>query len=584
MRNPSPARQALAALAAYVLGALLLVVAAWASATTSWVGRCCDPEQSIWFLGWTPYAISHGLNPFFTTTIGAPAGVNLMWNAFVPVLGIAAWLPAQLGGPIFAYNVLVVAGIAVSGWTAYLALRRYAGPGLGSFVGGAVYAFSPYLASHAELHLNLLHVWVPPLFLLVLDELLVRRRRPAWAMGIALGLLSVVQLLISEEILATSVIAAAVLVLVLAASRRREIVAGLRRLAVALCTATVTFLVVGGWPLAAQFLGPQRLLARVQNSETFSTDLLNVFLPTPYQLIAPAPATDISRHFSGLFHEATAYIGLPLLVLLVVVAIERWDDLRIRTATVSGLVLLILSLGPHLTQGAVKTGIPLPWLPFSTLPILEHVIPGRLTLFVWLAIAGVVAMVVSEARSRGRAGRRRLAGVAIALAFILPVPLGHSSATIPGFFQRWPAQGIGATDTVLIAPIPGNGTEADQMLWAAVAGYDIRMAEAYAYMPLPDGRTSAGTPPTTLTEAMRTIQRDRTSILAAGALRTQIAADLRAAGIRHVIVGPIPAYGPMVAFFTNLFGRPPDEIEGVAIWRDVDVRGVTGITLAGGSP
>jgi hypothetical protein len=577
-------RLAIAALLAYVVGALLLAVAIWGDPITSWAGRCCDPEQEAWFLGWTPYALSHGLDPFFTTTIGAPAGVNLMWNSTMPALGLVSWLPARLGGPIFAYNVMLVAAIALSGWTAYLALRRYVGPGLGAFVGGAVYAFSPYVASHAQIHLNLTNAWIPPLFLIVLDELLVRRRRPAWLLGVALGLLSVLQLLVSEEILATSVIAAAVLVLVLAASRWREVGASLRRVAIATATAAMTFLIVGGWPLIAQFLGPQRLVGRVQDPDVFTTDLLNLFLPTPFQLIAPAAATDISRHFSGLYHEATGYLGLPLLVLLVVVAIERWDDLRVRIAMLSGLILLVLSLGAHLFVGAADTGIPLPWLPFGSLPILEHVLPGRLTLFVWLAVAGVVAIAVTDARGRGRAGAPRLLGVAVALAVILPVPLAHSSISIPRFFERWAAQGISATDTVLIAPIPGNGTEAAPMLWAAVAGYEVRMAEAYAFMPLPDGRTSAGTPPTALTEAMRTIQRDRTSILAAGNLRSQMAADLRAADIRHVIVGPMPAYAPMVAFFTNLFGRPPDEIDGVAIWSDVDVDGVTGVTLAGGSP
>ena len=572
---------ALAALGAYLAGAVLLSWSVWSAPTTTWAGRCCDPEQFMWFLGWTPYALSHGLDPFYTTSIGAPAGVNLMWNAAMPILGVAAWLPTRIGGPILAYNVLLVAGIALSGWTAYLALRRYAGPGLGSFVGGAVYAFSPYLASHAQIHLNLATAWVPPLFLIVLDELLVRRRRPAWLLGIALGLLSVLQLLISEELLATSVIAAAVLAVVMAASRLGELGVGLRRLTMALLTATITFLIVGGWPLAAQFLGPQRLTSRVQNADVFSTDLLNLFLPTPYQLLAPTAATDISRHFSGLYHEATAYLGLPLLVLLAVVAIERWGDQRVRSATVVGLILLIVSLGGHLTIGAASTGIPLPWLPLGQLPLLEHVIPGRLTVFVWLAVASVVAIAVSEARARGRAGWPRLLGVAVALIVILPAPLGRSSISIPRFFERWGEQGIGATDTVLIAPLPGNGTEAAPMLWAAVAGYDIRMADAYAFMPLPDGRTAAGPPPTALTDVMRAVQRDRTSILAAGNIRAQIAADLRAGGIRHVIVGPMPAHDPMVAFFTNLFGRPPEDVDGVAIWRDVDVRGVT---LAGGPP
>ncbi len=75
-------------------------------------------------------------------------------------------------------------------------------------------------------------------------------------------------------------------------------------------------MVVAGVPLAVQFAGPLRLTERVQDTAAFSTDLLNLVLPTRYQLLAPEAATSISHEFSGLYHEATAYVGLPLLVIL----------------------------------------------------------------------------------------------------------------------------------------------------------------------------------------------------------------------------------------------------------------------------
>lgn len=568
-------RAAALAAAVYVLGALLLTAGAWAAPTARWAGICCDQQQAIWFLAWTPYALTHGLDPFFTTLIGWPDGVNLMWNTATPILGLLAWLPARLGGPIFAFNVMLVAGIALSGFTAFLAVRRYAGGLLGPLVGGAVYAFSPYVASHAAIHLNLATAWVPPLFLLVLDDLLVRRRRPAWQLGVALGLLSVVQLLISEEVLATSVVAAAVLVAALAALHRSAIRDGLRRVVPALGAATVTFLVVGGWPLAAQFLGPQRIGEQVQDAATFSTDLLNLVLPTPYQLIAPDVVTQVSRDFSGLFHEATAYLGLPLLVVLVVVAVVRRADPRILAATVTGLVLLVLSLGARLHVGSVDTGIPLPWAPFGALPILEHVLPGRLTLFAWLAVAAIVANVVEAAtRLRTEVGGPRLAIVAVALLAIVPAPLAHWTLETPAFFQRWGEQGIGADETVLVAPYFDGGAEASPMVWAAVAGLGVRMPEAYAYMPQPDGTTRTGPPPTELFNVMRTIQGDGSFIVARGEVRAAIAADLRAADVRHVIVGPMAAHDQMIGFFTDLLGRPPQDEGGVSIWRDVDAAGV----------
>ncbi|HEX5588990.1 MAG TPA: hypothetical protein VFX65_01705 [Candidatus Limnocylindrales bacterium] len=571
-----PRLAAALALLAYVIAALVLTATAWRAPTTSWPGTCCDQEQAIWFLAWTPYAIGNGLDPFFTTHIGAPDGVNLMWNAAMPLLGLLAWIPSQLGGPVFAYNVLLVAGIALSGWTAYLALRRYAGGTLGPLVGGAVYAFSPYVASHAAIHLNLTTAWVPPLFLLVLDELLIRRRRSPWLLGAALGLLSVAQLLIAEELLLTSVIAAGILVLVLATWHREQLRDDLRRLVPALAAATATFLVVGGWPLAAQFLGPQRIGDQVQDPGRFSTDLLNLVVPTPYQLIAPDGVTGLSRDFSGLYHEATAYLGIPLLVLLAVVAARRWSDPRIRTATVTGLALLVLSLGPRLVVGTTATGIPMPWLPFQSLPLLEHVLPARFTLFTWLAVAAIVAIVVSEAgRMRLDAALPRFVAVAIALVVILPAPLAHWTIEIPGFFRTWSDRGIGVEETVLVAPYFDSGAEASPMVWAAVAGMGVRMPEAYAYMPWPDGQTRTGPPPTQLFDVMRVIQEDEAFVVARGEVRAAIAADLRAADVRHVIVGPMGARAQMVGFLTDLFGRAPDLVDGVEIWRDVHVAGVT---------
>jgi hypothetical protein len=170
----------LAAFVVYLLGAVVVTIGAWRGPMSGWAGSCCDQEQAIWYLGWTPHALANGLNPFFTTQIGAPSGVNVMWSPSMPLLGILGWLPAKVGGPIFGFNVLMVLGITLSGFTAWLAIRRWTGDGLGPIVGGAIYAFSPYVVSHAALHLNLATAWIAPLFLLVADELLVGSRVSPW--------------------------------------------------------------------------------------------------------------------------------------------------------------------------------------------------------------------------------------------------------------------------------------------------------------------------------------------------------------------------------------------------------------------
>jgi hypothetical protein len=561
----------LMAFAGYLLGAVAITFGAWRGPTTGWAGSCCDQEQAIWYLGWTPHAIAHGLNPFFTTQIGAPAGVNLMWSPSMPLLGLLGWLPAKIGGPIFAFNVLVVLGITLSGWTAWLAIRRWTGGGIGPVVGGAVYAFSPYVVSHAALHLNLATAWIPPLFLLVVDEILLTRRRPVWQSGVALGVLGAAQLLISEELLATSVIAGVVLVGVLAVVRRDGQIRA--RLAPALGVAAATFLALAGWPLAVQFFGPQRISAPVQDPTTFSTDLLNLILPTPYQLVAPSAATRVTHEFSGLYHEATAYLGAPLLVLLIVATIRLWDDLRIRVAAVTGAVLLVLSLGPWLHIGKDVLRVPLPWLALGKLPLLEHALPGRLTVYVWLAVAVMVGVITARAtRLSRRPAARWLLAVGLSLAFLLPAPLPRAPFTTPAFFRDWASHHIGPDETVLVAPYFVNGGEAAPMVWAAQADYGLRMPEAYAYVPQPNGGTYSGPAQSQLTFTMFVIQQRGTWLVARGDIRARIFADLEAAGVRHVIVGPTEHWQQLISFFTDLFGRGPTVEQGVAIWRDVAVR------------
>jgi hypothetical protein len=573
-------RGGLMAFLVYLLGAVVLTIGAWSDPTSGWAGTCCDQDQTIWYLGWTPHALANGLDPFFTSQIGAPDGVNLMWNTPMTLLGLLGWLPAQIGGPIFGFNVLMVVGIALSGFTAWLAIRRWTGDGLHSMVGGAVYAFSPYVASHAALHLNLATAWVPPLVLLVLDDLLVTRRRPRWQAGLALGVLGAAQLLITEEMLATSVVAAAVLVCVMAVARRDGRVRarwrdGAARLVPALAVATWTFLLLAAWPLAEQFFGPQRINGQVQDPKTYSTDLLNLVLPTPYQLVAPDAATRVSHELSGLYHEATGYLGLPLLALLVVVAIRQWGDLRIRVASITGALLLVLSLGPWLHVGKQALHVPLPWLLFGKLPLLKHVLPGRFTLFAWLAVAVIVAIVIGRAtRLASRPAIQWLLAVVAALVLILPAPLERMPAYTPAYFREWASHHIGPDEIVLVAPYSIDGALTAPMLWAAEADYGLRMPEAYAYMPQPHGGTASGPPVTRLSSIMRTIQGGIASPLARGEVRAQVAANLLYGDVRHVIVGPMQAWEAMIAFFADLFGRAPERVGGIAIWRDINVRGV----------
>lgn len=568
----SRVRELAGALVVYVALAFIFTSSAWADPTNRWIGHCCDQEQSMWYLAWLPTALEHGQNPLLTDRLNAPDGANLMWNTPSPLVGLLLAPLTRVGGPIIAYNVAALLAIALSGLACFAVLRRYTDGPLGPLVGGALYALSPYVASHTALHLNLIMVWAPPLFLLILDELVVRRGRRPELLGVALGIVGGLQLLTFEEVLATSAVAGALLVAVLAmvVRNREAIAASTSRMLRAFAPGLAAFLLIGGLPLAVQFLGPQRVDGPVQDTSLFSTDLLNVVLPTPYQLVAPAAATAVSRHFSGLYHEATGYVGLPLLLVLAWVVITRPGDRRVAVAAVMGALLLVLSFGPELHVAGEAWHVPMPWLPIGSLPLIEHAVPARLTLYMWLAIAVLVAIGVDHAAAMDR--RRaavRLTLVCLALLSVLPVPAASSTTEVPAFFRSWEQQGIGRDQVVLFAPWFTNGAGADPMLWAAVAEARPRMYEGYVFVPDAQGRPRYGPPPGPLARMMIEAQDHGVLPTLDAEARAAAFQELKDAEVSVVIIGPTRHRREMIALFTDLFGEAPTEVDGVQLWRDV---------------
>jgi hypothetical protein len=246
-----------------------------------------------------------------------------------------------------------------------------------------------------------------------------------------------------------------------------------------------------------------------------------------------------------------------------------------RIAGLMAITMFILSLGPVLQIGSESTGWPMPWAAVSWMPLLEHALPGRLTLYMWLAVAVIVTLTVDRLlKMRLQQFAPGWIALVAALALAAPAPIGSATNEIPPFFEHWNQQGIADDAIVLMAPYFTNGAGADPMLWAAAAGNAARMYEAYAYVPLPDGKPTYGPPPTQLSRIMETIQDHGDSIVVRGEARDRIARDLESAAITDVIVGPMRYRDQMIGFFTDLFGRPPEVIDGVWLWRDVNRSGV----------
>jgi hypothetical protein len=410
---PSKARPPLRALAeASAAGAVYLVLACllyW-PATPFGTGHlpgcaCGDPEQQTWFLAWTSHALTHGLNPFFTQYINTPRGANLAIDTAMPLLGVLGTPITLLAGPVATFNLLLKLGLAASGASMFWVLRRYTSWWPAAFAGGLLFAFSPYLAGQAVRHVFLSFVPLVPLFIPLLDDWLVSRRRSPLRSGMLLGLLAALQYLISPEILLTSTIMAVAGLAWLALRHPHAVPERAGALARGLATALPVFLLIAGYAVWLLIAGPGRPAGPVHilsGLARYHADLLSPLLPTSHQLLAPgALAAAGDRLPTGATIENGFYLGLPLLLLLCYFAIRYRRLPLVATVTVIGLVAFILGLGAKLTVNRKAVGIPLPFAVLTHLPILQNLEPARLSLYVQLAAAIIVAVGLDRTRAYG---------------------------------------------------------------------------------------------------------------------------------------------------------------------------------------
>src|SRR5919199_3290257 len=155
-----------AALLFYTALAFLLFWQVWTSPGHRSLGSSADPEQTMWFLGWTRFALSHQYNPLFSDFLDYPHGVNLMWNTSVLLPGALLAPVTAWQGPVVAYNLLITLSLPLSAWCAYLAIGRWVQSRTAAVVGGLLYGFSPYMMAQALAHPHMTLAFAPPLVLL----------------------------------------------------------------------------------------------------------------------------------------------------------------------------------------------------------------------------------------------------------------------------------------------------------------------------------------------------------------------------------------------------------------------------------
>ena len=82
---------------------------------TTWFLSASTQDGSIfiWMFRWWPHAITHGINPLYTTAAWAPTGINLGWVTSVPLPAVALSPVTAVCGPFFSFNLVELAAPAV---------------------------------------------------------------------------------------------------------------------------------------------------------------------------------------------------------------------------------------------------------------------------------------------------------------------------------------------------------------------------------------------------------------------------------------------------------------------------------------
>jgi hypothetical protein len=552
----------------YLALALLAFSATWAHPNAATVGAAGDRGLFMWFLKWMEFALRHGHNPLVTHYMNYPQPVNLMWNTSEPLPGLVLAPLTAMAGAAVTFNVLATLGVALSAFTAFVAIGRVVKHRAAAWVGGLLYGFSPFMLNQSNGHLHLTLAFLPPLIFVVLHEIMVRQQVRASRAGALLGLLIACQLLIGEELLAITAIAAVTGIVVLALARPRLIASKLAYPMRAAPAAAAVFAAIAGWPLAVQFFGPNRVSGPIQPLEPFVSDLAGFVVPTKLRLFTTHAALAISHRFTGNATEHDAYIGIPLLIVLGYAAIKHRKNPVVRFASAMAVILAVLSMGRHVHVAGHVTHILLPWRVLSALPVLNNVLPARLMVMFSLAAAVLVAVLVDEAlRSKRRpAIAATLAALGLVVASLLPV-LPFPSAALPGstFFSTADARTIPAGSVALVVPMSRGPLSArGPMLWQIDSGFRFRMPGGFFVGSTPD--ESSGRVRGSLASFTNRIQTTGVVPRVDETQRSKYLSVLRSWHVQTVVIGPTTAQQQLAAFFTQILGRPPVAIDDAYVW------------------
>jgi hypothetical protein len=474
-------------------------------ASASVAGNVQDSDLFAWFFRYEASSVAHfHLPPLITTAINAPQGISVMWNTSMLLPGVLLAPVTLLAGPQVSLTVLLTAGFAGSATAMFGVLRGWGAPARFAALGGFAYGFGPALLQSSIGHNDLQFAVLPPLIASAVLRLVTGTYR--WGpvrCGLWLGALVAAQVFIEEEPVLETAIGVAIAVLVLAVSRPSAVRGRLLDAGRGLAAGLAVIAAVDGYALWIQFFGPLRGAAVEFTPGYFNNDLAGLVQPSSYLwLHTRTSAAFASASLSGP-PEYLAYLGWPLLILMLVFAIAFWRVLPIRITAVTFVVLTVASLGGTLRVGGHDyTWLKLPWYWVQGLPLADSALPDRFSFIADIAAAALLAFGLAESSRRlagervGRAiwqGGLVLAAGVIAVLPLIPdaLPVTTVDPAPSGWTTAFTDLHLPAGSSVLVVPIPTPFFTAPQR-WQAETGEPASLVGGYFIARAQNGHEEIG--------------------------------------------------------------------------------------------
>jgi hypothetical protein len=369
-----------------------------------------DTVLIAWTLAWVAHQTFADPLHLFDANIFYPSHHTLAFSEHLFALGMMAtplfWLGAS---PVLAYNLMLLAGFALTGWSLAMVMQRWTGEWLGGILAGSVLAFNTHTLTRLP-HLHAAHFEFLPPMLFVLDALL---REPRIRRGLWLALWFLLMALTSNYHMMFALAALGAAVSSRPAELRPRVLATLGIAGAIAAAAMIPFL----WP----YLQVAREYGHVRSLEEVS-----MYVAGWDDYLSSAGRLHFALWSEPFYKRAniSLFPGIVPIVLAVVAMIVgvAWKDRRARMCLAVGVAGLLLSFGTALPGYAVL---------YDAFPLLHGIRGANRFGFLLLFAIGTLAG-FAIAWLRGRFPDRRwpviLAMLAIAMVHVeaLRAPLEYA--------------------------------------------------------------------------------------------------------------------------------------------------------------